>query len=117
MNKSQFLALTSSDDWLTAEEMAARLDRGGYWTEAYRAGPPELRLIHVETQMRTLRTRGDAPAFVAVEALGPDGSVIRLWKQQDCIQAEPKPGHHSARGSVVRIVPARWRAQNLMKAD
>ena len=57
MNKHQFLALTASDDWLTAEEMAARLDWGSYWTEEYRAGPPALRLTHVETQLRTLRTK------------------------------------------------------------
>jgi hypothetical protein len=117
MDGKLFLELTASDDWLTAAEIVARLGRGAYWTEAYGAGPPELRLAHVETQLRTLRTARQGLAFVAVDALALDGTRMRLWKQQARIQAKAGPSSRSVRAPVVRIAPTRQRGVGFLEVD
>ena len=85
MDTEQFLELTASDAWLTADQIAALLDRGGYWPAADGSSMLAWRLAHVEQRLNSLRTVDGRRAFVPVEVLAPDRSVMRVWKQQRLI--------------------------------
>jgi hypothetical protein len=88
MNAAQFVALTASDAWLTASEICALLDAGGYWPIPYQHLPSRERLAHVALQLGNLKDDTGKPLFEQIPSLGSDGQTIMRYKQARLIRRD-----------------------------
>jgi hypothetical protein len=81
MNRRLFLALTASDEWLTAPQILERLTTGSYWESEQSLIPVQHRLEYVIRQLESLKNLQGKLLFASVETLNPSGKPVHVYKQ------------------------------------
>jgi len=87
MTTDQLLALTASDAWLTAEQIAHTLETAGYWRWGDTYVPPDPRVRWVHHWLATQRGPSGALLFARVDMQADDGRVVAVYKQEQLVLA------------------------------
>jgi hypothetical protein len=82
MTTDQLLALTASDAWLTAEQLAQVLATAGYWRWGDTYMLPEARMRWVHDWLATQRGPNGAPLFARVDMRTEDNRIVSVYKQE-----------------------------------
>jgi hypothetical protein len=87
----RFIALTASEQWLTAEELVTRLDARGYWSTYYPGLPIKERVAYTIRQLETLLGPDGKLLFASLEIRAPSDAIQRVYKQNHLIpHREPR---------------------------
>jgi hypothetical protein len=81
MGVARFLALTASDEWLTARQLLERLTAGHYWESKAPAVPVHQRFEYVIGQLESVSDSQGNLLFASVELLDARGVPVRVYKQ------------------------------------
>jgi hypothetical protein len=81
MERNLFLALTASDQWLTAPQIVERLTEGHYWESKHPPIREQQRLGYVIAQLESLKDPRGNLLFASVEILDASRKPTLVYKQ------------------------------------